>query len=247
MKPLFILLTATLLHLSNCTDQQLRESQIAEGLYVELLHSIHLQQQDSAQLAEANLSVQLAKLRPLWQRPMSQRQKTIFHTHVGEAATAYADIKPALSEKNYEAARIQLDRAVNELAAADPMAFERLHLGKAYDFYATWREVHTIVDDQMLCLMEWREYVWWANLANAEWAKIECIIPEQAIYQWTDEQLLTFEAASTNLGEKLALFTSNIYRGDQCDSQDLADLVETALWEYLDCFKAPTPTNELAG
>jgi hypothetical protein len=238
MKSITVLLTILLLNLTTCTEQQLSESRLAEIFYIDLVYNLHQDSIPAALEAESNLSLQLNNLRPLWQRPMSRRLIDNCRSHLNEAETAFAGIKPALIKGKKEAAIIQLDRAMNELSAADHDSFEKLYVGLMYDFYTTWRETNTIINDQMLCLLEWKEYVWWANLTRAEWDKIECTNPDPEIYKWTDEQLANFTTARTQLGEKLAVFTSNIDHGDQCVSQESANEVDESFWKFMLCLKA---------
>lgn len=233
MKSITILLTLFLLNLTTCTEQQLSESRVAEILYIDLIQSLHHDDIPAAIAAETDLGLQLDKLRPLWQRPMSRTAIDKCRSHLDEAEAAFADIKPALLKNNKEAAIIQLDRVMNELSAADHISFEKIYVGKMYDFYSTWREVHTIINDQMLCLMEWKEYVWWANLAQTEWEKTDCVVPNQKIYRWDDKQRNDFLQARADLGEKLTAFSRKIARGDQCISQEAANAVEASLWKFM--------------
>lgn len=240
MKPILWLFTALLLNLpATCTDQQLTESRYAEIHYIELVYQLHQADISAALLAEANLELQLKNLRPLWQRPMNRTAIDKCRSHLDEAEAAFADVRPALLRGKSVAAIVQLDRAMSEVSAADYDAFQLLFIGSMYDFYSTWREVHTIVNDQMLCLLEWKEYVWWANLARTEWSKVECLEPDPQLYRWSKQQKADFEQARTKLSEQLAAFARNIDRGgDQCVSQDYAKAVESTLWDFLLTIKA---------
>ena len=245
MKSITILLTILLLNLTTCTEQQLAESRVAEIIYIDLLINLHHNKLPAAITAEAELSIQLDRLRPLWQRPMNRTAISKCRGHLDEAETAFSDVKSALSMGNKEAAIIQLDRAMSELSAADHVSFKKLYTGQMYDFYSTWREVHTIINDQMLCLMEWQEYVWWANLAQSEWEKMDCVLPNQKIYRWNDTQGDNFAQAHADLGEKLTAFSLKIARGDQCISQDAANEVEESLWNLMRALKADSPSDPL--
>lgn len=246
MKFTTLLLAATLfLNLSTCTEKQLSESRIAETFYLELLYSVHHNDLAAAIEAASNLNLQLDNLRPIWQRPMSRTGITKCRAHLNEAENAFADIKPALLKGKKDRAIIQLDRAMSELSAADHTAFTKIYSGQLYDFYTTWRETSTIINDQMLCLLEWTEYTWWANLVSAEWAKLECTVPDPAIYEWSAAQRVNFMQAQARLGIELAAFARTISRGDQCISQESAKGVEQALWKFMLCLKEESPANSM--
>lgn len=245
MKSITLLSILFLLNLTTCTDQQLTESRLAEVFYIELIYNLQHHKLPAARDAASNLSIQLNNLRPLWQRPLSRKLIDKCRAHLNEAENAYADVKSALLKGKREAALIQLDRAMNELSAADYDSFKKLYSGRMYDFYSTWRETNTIINDQMLCLMEWKEYVWWANLVRAEWEKLECINPDPEIYHWTSEQREQFSRAQAQLGREITLFTSSIDRGDQCVSQESAAEVEKALWVLMLCLKQVDVTTPL--
>lgn len=223
--------------LDGCSDRQLAESQLGEQLYTDLLYHLYHENLDSSRLAAAELNLQLDRMKGIWRRPMSGQGWENCRNHLQAARHAYDDVLTGLELERLEMARIQLDRATAELAAADEDAFERLYMGKLYDFFTTWQEVHHIVDDQMLCLMEWREYAWWANLAMSEWEDVKCESLDVRVYDWTDDQKRTFFERKEALDEQLAIFKTTIPRGDQCLSQDFATNVEVALWDVLECFR----------
>lgn len=247
MKKLSIIILATCLFpllFQQCSEQQLKEARVAEKLYVDLLEQLYLGQLPAAQLAETNLGLQLQQLEqgmpPLHLMPPSD-----YSFHLNQAATAYSDVKWALEQKNMVAAKIQLDRATYEIAAADITSFQALYVGSCYDFFASWQEVNTIVNDQMLCLMEWKEFSWWNDLAQREWASIRSHSPRHDLYHWQQAEWTAFWQARAKLDQALVLFTQNLQQGDQCLSQVDALSVNEALWELLRLFGTPSKQVEL--
>jgi len=230
-----------LVNLPYCSDQQLAESRVAEKLYAELLYNIYQDSLSKAQQAGVDLSIQLNNLQKQWRRPMNKKALSDCRFRLDRAHDAFSDVKYALEDKNLKAAKIHLDRATYELAQADEYAFTQLYLGTFYNFFANWQEVRHIVNDQMLCLMEWNEFVWWVNLANSDWLKIKCINPNQAIYAWKEGDWAAFRSLREELDNKLEAFWQSIPRGDQCLSQEYANEANTALWELIRHFGVPRP------
>ncbi|PHI19725.1 hypothetical protein CEQ90_11805 [Lewinellaceae bacterium SD302] len=243
MKLFSIIALLLLIRVGSCTDEQLLKSRLAENSYLDLIYYLESNQQPGATVAAAELNENLVELRGKWRRPMSRANSTKCRFHLDEAEKSFAEARAAIKNSNLEAAKILVDRAMNELYAADDDAFTRLYSGKLYAFYTTWLEVDMIINDQMLCLMEWKEYTWWANLARSEWYTVECETPDPTLYPFTPSELHVFETAKHDLGTALNAFSQNISRGDQCSSQEHATAVTEALWSLMMSLKIAPPAE----
>lgn len=247
MKYLSLLLLISFLPLDACTDKQLRDSRIAEQLYIELLEALHEQDLAAATTAATDLRIQLDNMNTAWRRPLSKQALEDCRYHLDQGRAAYGDMLAALAAKKISLARIQLDRATYELSVADPAAFQRLYMGKIYPFFSNWHEVNKIINDQMLCLMEWTEYAWWANTALAAWEEdASCFSPETRIYDWNAEQYQRFQDAQTQLSTAIARFKKTIPQGEQEASQLAAAEVNKTLWQLLSLLKAAPGERILA-
>lgn len=232
-----------LIPLSYCSEEQLRESRVAEQLYLDLLYAIEQGDENAAFDAVESLELQLNNLRGNWRRPMSRTDSERCRSHLDAAETAFAQLRKVVKKPDFIEAKVLVNRAVNEIQLADGRAFEALYLGKLYPFYSTWEEVRLIVNDQMLCLMEWKEYAWWANLSRSKWQEVKDIQPDPQIYQLTQDQQMEFDAAKVELSESLQQFGRTINRGDQCISQEQAVAVDAAIWKLIRILQQPA-TNE---
>ncbi len=246
MKYLSLLLFISFLPLDACTDKQLRDSRVAEQLYIELLEALYTQDIGAATMAATDLRIQLDNMNAAWRRPLPKQALEDCRYHLDQGRAAYGDMLHALEAKKLSLARIQLDRATYELAVADPAAFQRLYMGKIYPFFSNWFEVSKIIHDQMLCLMEWTEYAWWANTAMLAWEEASCFAPETAIYEWDAEQYQRFQNAQTHLGTAIESFKKTIPQGEQEAAQVAAAEVNTALWQLLSLLKAAEGKRTLA-
>ena len=137
---------------------------------------------------------------------MDQKAIDQFNFQIDLAASDFQRVQYALADKNLAGAKIHLDQATLALAKADDYAFVQLYIGAFYRFFANWQEVHQIINDPMLCLMEWNEFVWWVNLANAEWNKAKCIQPNPEMYNWEKADWETFSLLKQQLDDQLEAF-----------------------------------------
>lgn len=233
MKYISFLLFISLFQFDACTDRQLSDSRIAEQLYIELLEALYKPDLVVARQAATDLKIQLDQMNQNWRRPMGKKALDDCRYHLDQGRAIYGDVLAALKAGNLELARIHLDRATYELAVADQAAFNRLYLGSMYPFFSSWQEADRIVQDQMLCLMEWPEYVWWANLAVAQWQEAACYGTDARIYAWGAAQQAQFQAAHNGLEQAMTAFRATIPTGDQQRSKLAADRVNQALWQLL--------------
>ncbi len=245
MKYISFFLLLGLFRLDACTDRQLRDGRIAEQLYVELLEAIYKPDLAVARLAATDLKIQLDQMNQNWRRPMGKQALEDCRYHLDQGQAAYGDVLAALKSGNLPLARIHLDRATYELAVADQAAFNRLYLGAMYPFFSNWQEVNKIIQDQMLCLMEWTEYAWWANLAVTEWQEAACYGVDARIYPWEEVQKEQFRAAHQALDQAMTTFKATIPAGEQQRSQAAADSVNEALWRLLTTLKSKEKANIL--
>lgn len=249
MNPLKKLLLPCLLltlPLSQCTEEQLVQGRVAEQLYVDLLSDLYASDTTAAQVSMVNFDKQLEHLRGQWYRPMGERAREELRYHLDKAEVAYGDVRSSILRGDLTTAAIHLDRATYELYAADPAAFQELYVGRLYDFVSTWQEVETIVNDQMLCLMEWGEFTWWAKKARIEWRAVKKYSPDPLLYSSENFDREAFRSAHANLESQVDLFIGKLEEGDQCSAQEAASSVSEALWSMLDLFGSPEDTEELA-
>ncbi|MTB51840.1 hypothetical protein [Lewinella sp. W8] len=237
-----LLLTLPFTH---CTQEQLVQGRVAEQLYVDLMSDLHAGDTAAAKVSMANFDKQLEHLRGQWYRPMGERAREELRYHLDKAEVAYGDVRSSILNGDLEGAKVLLDRATYELYAADPAAFQELHVGRLYDFISTWQEVETIVNDQMLCLMEWGEFTWWAKKARIEWRAVKKYSPDPLLYNSSNFDHDAFATAHAELERQINFFVGKLEEGDQCSAQEASSEVSTALWELLALFGSPEVVEEL--
>jgi hypothetical protein len=234
------------LSFTQCTEEQLVQGRVAEQLYVDLMSDLYASDTAAAKVSMVNFDKQLEHLRGQWYRPMGERAREELRYHLDKAEVAYGDVRSSIIRGDLEAAKVHLDRATYELYAADPAAFQELHVGRLYDFISTWQEVETIVNDQMLCLMEWGEFTWWARKARIEWRAAKKYTPGPLLYNANNFDLEAFTSAHAELESQVNIFIGKLDEGDQCSAQEAASGVTAALWELLALFGSPEGAKELA-
>ncbi|MEM6381013.1 MAG: hypothetical protein AAF705_22765 [Bacteroidota bacterium] len=236
MKILFTTLLITF-SVHYCSEAQLQQSIVVEKLFAELWLSLEKEgdSQKAAALAK-DIDIQLVPLREQWQIPLNKEQTEKRRVRLIAAEKAFATLQNSLNKDQLPAAKIYLDHTIQQLKLADQPTLEILYLGQAADFITNWLETRKIVNDQMLCLMEWQEYVWWANLVKSNWQDLENCDPDLSVYPWSGEKMAEFQEAKLQLGLEINRFSLDIVRGDQCSSQEYATAVDAALYQFISQF-----------
>jgi hypothetical protein len=238
----FLLLALSLVAPS-CTEDELNQGRLAEAHYVDLLHALTFEDAAAARKASSKLSRTISTLPVRWYRPMEDEESENMYYHLAKAERAYTECRLSIAEANTELAGVQLDRAVYELSAADPVAFNELYVGSIYDFVATWLEVSRAVHDQELCSMVWVEFSRYGKDARHAWQLVKWRKPSAQLYAFTDDQLIDFRLAHGEVDDAIDHFITVIKSGDQCSSQVAAKEVDLALWGLLSQFRSVYRTD----
>ena len=227
----------------SCTEEELSRGQIAEAHFVDLLHALHQQDQVAARNAANDLSQDLSMFRVRWYRPLEDEEADNMYYHLAKAERAYNEARASLAGNDLELAAVQLDRAVYELSAADPVAFNELYVGSIYDFVATWEEVSRAVHDQELCSLAWTEFSRYGKDARHAWQQVKWRRPSEQMYLLTPTEVNAFRQAHTLIDRSIDDFVEVVKTGDQCAAQVAAKDVSTALWSLLLQFGAREPND----
>ncbi|TXF84375.1 hypothetical protein FUA23_21185 [Neolewinella aurantiaca] len=237
-----LLLIALIAH--SCTEDELIKSRYAESNYVNLLYALSQQDTTEAQSASSVLGRTISSMQLRWYRPMEDEESDNMYYHLAKAERAYYESRTSVAEGNLELASVQLDRAVYELSAADPVAFNELYVGSIYDFIATWMEVSRAVQDQELCSMAWGEFSRYGKDARHAWQQVKWRKPSEQLYAFTPDQLAEFRFSHAEIDASVDNFIEVIKSGDQCAAQVAAKDVDAAMWALLSLF-GTKPTSEL--
>lgn len=227
----------------SCTEEELGQSRITESYYVDLLYALTQQDQPAAREASDKLNHNISLLRVRWYRPMEDEEADNMYYHLSKAERAYTESRNSISGGNLELAAVQLDRAVYELSAADPAAFNELYVGSIYDFVATWQEVSRAVHDQELCSLVWTEFSRYGKDARHAWQQVKWRKPSDQLYLFTPDELTDFHRAHTQVDNSINDFIDVVKTGDQCAAQLAAKEVDAALWSLLLQFGAREPKD----
>jgi hypothetical protein len=230
------LFLAFLLVAPSCTEDELNQGRLAEAHYVDLLHALTYEDAAAARKASSKLNRSISTLPVRWYRPMEDEESDNMYYHLAKAEHAYTECRLSIAEGNTELASVQLDRAVYELSAADPVAFNELYVGSIYDFVATWLEVSRAVHDQELCSMVWVEFSRYGKDARHAWQRVKWRKPSGQLYAFTDDQLIDFRLNHGEVDDSIDHFITVIKSGDQCTAQVAAKEVDEAIWKLLSQF-----------
>ena len=244
-KPLIqlgIILTLALTAYS-CTEEELDRGRAAETHYVDLLYALEHQDQAAARLASNELSQDVSLLRVRWYRPLAEEEADNMYYHLDMAERVYTESRNSISEGNLELAAIQLDRAVYELSAADPVAFNELYVGSIYDFVATWLEVSRAVKDQELCSLAWTDFSRYGKDARHAWQQVKWRRPSEQVYPFTPGEITKFHLDHAAVDTAIERFIGVVKTGDQCAAQVAAVAVDDALWRLLLRFGSAEATD----
>jgi hypothetical protein len=226
-----------------CTEEELDQSREAEAHYVDLLYALSHHDQATARKASTKLSHYLSLIQLRWYRPMKDEEVDNMHYHLAKAERAYAESRTSIAEGQLELAAVQLDRAVYELYAADPVAFNELYVGSIYDFVATWTEVNRVVNDQELCSLVWTEFSRYGKDARRAWQEVKWRKPSQRVYQFTEQTLTDFHLSHSLVDDSIDHFIAVVKTGDQCAAQLAAKEVDEALWTLVLLFGSEQLAN----
>lgn len=236
-----LMLLALTLMAPSCTEDELKQSRLAEAHYVDLLYALTNEDGAAARKASSKLTRTISALPVRWYRPLEDEESENLYYHLAKAQRAYTECRQSIAEDNTELAGVQLDRAVYELSAADPVAFNELYVGSIYDFVATWLEVSHAVHDQELCSMVWVEFSRYGKDAHHAWQRVKWRQPSGQLYAFTDDELVDFRLAHGEIDDAIDNFIKVIKSGDQCSAQVAAKEVDAALWTLLDQFRRVQP------
>lgn len=226
-----------------CTADELDHGRLAESHYVDLLYAVHHGKQDAAHTASKQLSKDLSTIRVRWYRPMEDEAADNMLFRMARAEGAFGDASQAIHEGELELAAIQLDRAVYELSAADPVAFNQLYVASIYDFIATWLDVSYAIHDEELCSLEWQDFSRYGRDARHAWREVRWISPSGKLYWFTQAQAEKFRMAHNALDLAVDDFVEVVKEGDQCAAQRAASSVDAALWTLLLPFGSERPVD----
>lgn len=226
-----------------CTEDELGRGRLAESHYVDLLYALHHDNPEDARTSARQLSEDLSTIRIRWYRPMEDEDADNMLFRMARAEGAFGEASRAIHEGGLELAAIQLDRAVYELSAADPVAFNQLYVASIYDFIATWLDVSYAIHDEELCSMEWKDFSRYGRDARSAWREVRWIRPSGKLYWFTQAETDEFRLAHQALDLAIDDFIEVVKDGDQCAAQQAASSVDTALWTLLLQFRSERPAD----
>lgn len=229
--------------LTTCTEEELERSREAETRYVDLLYALTEGDEAAARTASNSLNHDLSLTRFRWYRPQGDEEVDNKYYHLAKAQSAYTQSRASINEGNLELAAVQLDRAVYELSAADPVAFNELYVASIYDFIATWLEVNRAVHDHDLCSLNWNEFSRYGKDARYAWRQVKWRQPSEQVYLYTPEEMADFKLAHFLLNNSIDHFIEVVSTGDQCAAQVAAKEVNESLWSLLRQFGSKHPAD----
>lgn len=228
---------------TSCTEEELEQGQQAEAHYVDLLYALTEGNEVAARSASTSLSHDLFLSHVRWYRSQENEEADNKSYHLAKAQDAYSESCTSIKEGKLELAAVQLDRAVYQLSAADPSAFNELYVGSIYDFIATWLEVNQAVNDHELCSLNWKQFSRYGKDTRYAWRRASWQQPSQQVYQNTPEEMMEFERASFLLNDSIDHFIDVVETGDQCAAQVAAKEVNESLWALLHQFGSKPSTH----
>jgi len=231
--PLFLLL------ISSCVDDGLESSPTAEVYYVDLLYALHENDQAAAREASRKITGIIGEL-PINSYPVrSENERDGMRFNISNAQKSFLQVRASIEENELDLAMNLLNRATNELTAANIPGFQDFYIARIHDFISSWLEVSKAFNDEDISRREWRAINRRIKSAYARWRECQWIQPSPSVYYFSMEDPTEFTRGHDELNRLMELLKASLSEDDIALTKSYVDAADAAVWALIRHFGSP--------